>query len=109
MEPIFTTTFTFSFSISLVINGCINIILAHLNGSYMSKWTMIVISLIIFFLNYLYYYRKNKAKELILLKPKLDNSIFLSIFISVLFFLISISFLLFEPIYAKNIIDHKLH
>lgn len=107
MQPIFTTTFTFSFSLSLVINGCINIVLAHTNGTYLNKWSMISIFVIIFIFNYLYYYKRNKANELILLKPKLDNSNYLSAFITILFFLICVSFLFWEPIYTRGVIHRN--
>lgn len=68
-QPIFTTTFTFSFSISLLVNGIVNIVLAHTLGEYLHKWGMISIFLGFLALSYYYYYRKDKATEVIKNKP----------------------------------------
>lgn len=106
-QPIFTTTFTFSFSISLLVNGIINIILAHAVGKYFDKWSMISVFLGFLALSYFYYYRKDKATEVIRSKPKIFNSNVLSILLTILFFILTASFLFWEPVYSKNIIDGK--
>ncbi len=106
-QPIFTTTFTFSFSISLLINGVVNIVLAHASGEYLHKWGMIGVFLGVLILSYYYYYRNNKAIEVIKNRPKIFNSNVLSILLTILFFVLTASFLFWEPVYSKNIIDGK--
>jgi uncharacterized membrane protein HdeD (DUF308 family) len=106
-QPVFTATFSFSFSISLLVNGVLNIILALALNENLNKWGMISIFLAFLILSYFYYNRKGKAEEIFRHKPKFYNSNVLSIILTILFFILCVSFLFWEPIYSKNIIEGK--
>lgn len=106
-QPLFTTMFTFSFSISLLINGIVNIVLAHAFSKYLSEWGMISVFVAVLALSYFYYYKKDKATDIIKNKPKFFNSNMVSILLTILFFVLTSSFLFWEPIYSKGIIDGK--
>lgn len=104
-QPLFTTTFTFSFSISLLVNGILNITLAHVSGISLHKWGMISVFLGFLSFSFFYYYRNDKATQVMKNRPKFFNNSLLSILLTILFFLLAVSFLFWEPIYSKNIID----
>jgi hypothetical protein len=104
-EPHATTVFTLSLSEAFLINGVIQILIAHLFCMSFGKWQMITIFLLIIGVNYLLFSKSGKAKEIVKLKPKIFNSNKLSIFIVVLFFVITASFLFWEPIYVKQILE----
>lgn len=57
------------------------------------------------FLNYLYFYKSGKAKELIKKKPMFFSSNSISIFITILFFILMVSSIFWGPIYTKHILD----
>lgn len=103
-EPHATTIFTLSLSESFLINVIIDILISYFYCTFISKWTMIVITLFIMVINYFLFYRTGKAKNIIKLKPKIFNSNSLSIVFVILFFIITSSFLFWGPILVKQIL-----
>ena len=106
-QPHLTVIFTLSFSLSLLINGLLSIILVYVSNYNMSEYMMIGIFFIIMAVNYLVFYRTEKGKRLVKEKPKLLKSHRLSILFTLIFFLVTISFLFFGPIYVRNILETK--
>jgi len=61
-QPHLTVIFTLSFSLSLLINGLLSIILVYVFNYNMSEYMMIGIFSIIMAVNYLVFYRIEKGK-----------------------------------------------
>lgn len=106
-QPHATVIFTLSFSLALLINGLINIILAHTMSYALGKYGMIGIFVLTMGINYLLFYRKGKAKEIVKEQPKFFNNHMLSIILTVLFFLITASFLFWEAGYVGSILGTR--
>lgn len=105
-EPHATTVFTLSVSEGFVMNGILQISLARFFCMSIDKWLMIGILVLLIGINYFYFHRAGKAKEIVKLKPKVLNSNKLSILFTILFFIITLSFLFWEPIYVKQVLEH---
>ena len=104
-QPHATVIFTLSFSLVLLINGLLNIILAHTIGYAFDKYGMIGIFVLTIGVNYLLFYRKRK--EIVNAQPKFFNNHKLSIFFTILFFLITASFLFWEADYVGNVLGTR--
>jgi hypothetical protein len=106
-QPHSTVIFTLSFSLSILINGMISIIFAYIANYNMSKYIMLGIFVTIMVVNYCGFYRTGKGKRLVEEKPKFCNNHRLSVFLSLMFFLITTSFLFWGPIYIKYILNSR--
>jgi hypothetical protein len=105
-EPHATTIFTLSISQALLVNYSIDFIAVHLLCRFLlGKWAMITTSLLIIGINYLYYSKNGKGKEIILEKPKFFKSNGISIIMTGLFFSITTSFLFWMADYLMYVID----
>lgn len=104
-EPHFATVLALSFSEGLLINGIIDIIALKWFCYEVKVWLQFSTVLLIIFLNYLAYHRTKRAKEILRLKPSLINSRLLSIIFTWLFFLITLSWMFWGPIYGKYLIS----
>jgi len=104
-QPHATTIFTLSVSEGFLINGILQISLAHFLCISIDKWTMIGVLLLLIIANYFHFYLTRKCKEIVKLKPKLLNSNKLSMLMVVCFFLITFSFLFWGPVYVKHILE----
>lgn len=104
-QPHLTVIFTLSFSLSLLVNGMISLVAAYLTAYNMSNYIMVGIFVVIMFVNYLVFYSSGKGMRLIKEKPKFFNNHKLSVFLTLLFFLITTSYLFWGPICLKNIIS----
>lgn len=104
-EPHATTVFTLSASEGFLINGILQISLARFFCIPVNKWPMIGVLVLLIFINYLYYHRTDKAKEIVKNKPMFYSNHKLSIALTLLFFIITLSFLFWEPVYVKHIME----
>lgn len=105
-EPHATVIFTLSFSEALLVNYTVDFIVVHLLCKYLlSKWSMIVIFLLIMGINYLIYHRTGKNKEVVERKPKFFGSNKASIVVTIFFFLVTTSFLFWAADYMMQVID----
>jgi len=105
-EPHATVIFTLSFSEALLVNYTVDFIAVHLLCKYLlSKWSMIVIFLLIMGINYLIYHRTGKNKEVVERKPKFFGSNKASIVATIFFFLVTTSFLFWAADYMMQVID----
>lgn len=105
-QPHFTTYFALSASEGFLINAIIDIISLKYFCYNVNKWSMIVLFLIILGLNYWYFSKLGKGKEIIKKKPLFFDNRQLSIICAVLFFLISVSWLFWGPIYGKYLLEN---
>jgi len=103
-QPHLTVVFTLSVSESFLINGIINLICTKFFCYPLNKWTMIGILLLILLMNYLYF-NFNRRDVIVGNKPKLLGSHILSILITLLFFLITASFMFWGPIYTQLLLN----
>ena len=106
-QPHSTVVFTLSFSLSLLINGLLNIILAHTISYALDKYSMIGIFILTIFVNYRLFYRNGKAQKIVLDQPKFFNNHKLSIVLTILFFSITASFLFWESGYVGHILGSR--
>lgn len=105
-QPHATVIFILSFSESLLVNYMIDFVGAHLLCRFiLGKWAMIEIFLVIVTINYFVYYRTGKYKEIVATKPQFFNSHNASIVITVLFIVITTSFLFWMADYLMVVID----
>jgi len=92
-EPHLLTTLVLSFSISTVIDFLIDVISVYVFCFLsVNKWHDIVVNLLVLGILYLWFHKTGRAKKVVKEKPKLFNNHFLSIVITISFFIISISF-----------------
>lgn len=106
-QPHLTVIFTLSFSISLLINGLISVMFAYMADYNMSNYIMVGIFVAVMVVNYLVFYRTGKGIRLVKERPKFFNNHRLSIILTLIFFLITTSFLFWGPIYIKNILNAR--
>ena len=104
-QPHSTVVFTLSFSLSLIINGIVNVVLAYLFSVSLKKWEMIGIFTFITLLIYFAYYRSGKGKRIVTEKPKLFNSNKISIIFTALLFLLGILALFLQADITRSIIN----
>lgn len=106
-EPHATVVFTLSFSEALLINYSINVIGSHFFCKYLlGKWEMISIIVILNGFNYLLYLKTGRGKKIVKSKPIFFNNHYLSLIVTLLFFLITSSFLFWVADYAQYVISH---
>ena len=106
-QPHSTVVFTLSFSLSLFVNGIFNLVTIHFANFALPPSIMIGTFIIIGLVNYFVYYRKGKGMRLVKRKPRFFNSHRITIILTLLFFLVTTSFLFWGPIYLKSMIDLK--
>jgi hypothetical protein len=104
-EPHFATVLALSFSQSLLINGIMDIIALKWFCYEIKVWVQFAILLLLIYCNYLIYHRTGKANEIVKVKPLIGNSKGLSIFITWLFFFITVSWLFWGGIYGKYLLN----
>lgn len=104
-EPHFATVLAIGFIQSLLINGFLDIVALKWFCYQIPVLIQFSILLLIIYLNYLAYHRTGKAKEIVKQKPVIGNNKNLSIAISILFFLVSVSWLFWGPIYGKYLLN----
>lgn len=107
-QPHFTSCFALSASEGFLINGIIEISSLKYFCYPIGKWPMIVVFLIILGLNYWYYQKLGMGKEIVKKEPLYFKNHRLSVVFSVLFFLITVSWLFWGPIYAKYLLNNCL-
>lgn len=105
-QPHATAVFTLGVSQSFLFNAIINYVLAYSSGISLGKWYNIVFAAVIIFLNYLFYHRSGRYKEILKSKPKLLNSHQFSIIFVLMFFVLTFLLFLYEPIYTSKIIKN---
>lgn len=103
-EPYATTVFALSVSQGFVVNVIINLIIINKFCISLNEWIMIMFQLIILLLNYLYFNKSKLARKIIKQKPMFFGHNLLSIIITILFFIVTLSFMFWGPIYSKYLL-----
>ncbi len=106
-EPHLLATLALCFSLSLLINGVLNIILAHLIGYAFGKWEMLSVLALLVIIFYVFIHRTGKAKQIVKEKPKFFNNHRLTIILTIAFFVITISYLFFGSGYIGNVLGTR--
>ena len=106
-QPHLLATLALSFSFSLVINGIVDISMAHFFQVSLSKYIMILILLLIITIFYFSFHNTGKANEIVKEKPMFFNNHSLSKFLVILFFVITSSFLFWESGYVGNLLGTR--
>ena len=106
-EPHLLTTLALSASEGFLINGILQIALARFFCMSIDKWPMIGVLVLLIGVNYFYYHVRENAKKIVKTKPMYYSSQKLSIVLTFLFFIITLSFLFWEPIYVKQLLQES--
>lgn len=96
-SPHLLTVLVLSLSWSLIVNSIIDFILIYLFKYPLGLFGNIGILALIICIQYFYFIRKNNAKRIVELKPKLFENHNLSIIITIIFFLFTASTLFWVP------------
>ena len=104
-EPHATVIFTLSFSESLLVNGILDILAAHLLCKKLEMWLMIGVFVVLIIFNYLIYSRTKKSRLVVENKPQFFNSHKVSIMVTLLWFVATTSFMFWKPVYVKEVLD----
>jgi hypothetical protein len=105
-QPHFTTWFALSSSEGLLINGIIDIVFLKFYCFSIGFWPMIFIFLLILCLNYWHYEKLGNGIEVVNREPLYFQSRYLSLAFAILFFLITVSWVFWGPIYGKYILEN---
>ena len=104
--PHSNTVWALGFIFSLIINGLIDIPLAYFFNCYLSTIQKVIIIIIVMTLFYFKYYKSGRGKRIVEKeKPKFFGSNTASIILTILFFLISMSFLFLGPDIVREILE----
>ena len=103
-EPYVATVLALSFSQSLLFNGIGDIIALKISCYQIPVWAQFSLVILLIVINHFLIYPIGQAKEIIKLKPIFFNNKKLSIIITILFFLITTSWLFWGPIYGKYLL-----
>ncbi len=104
-DPHFATILSFGISQSFLINGLADFIALKYFCFEIEVNLQIGLSFIIIALNYLYFLHKKKGYQIIKSKPKIGESDLLSICCTLIFFVVTTSWLFWGSIYGKELID----
>lgn len=104
-EPIATTNFTLSVSEGFLIAFLINLISINLFCKTMPVWFILFIDLIIIFINYIYFNKSKRCIQIISSKPLFFSNFKISVFIVITFFLGTLSFMFWGPVFLKHLLE----
>ncbi len=106
-EPHLLATLVLNFSMSLLVNGLLDITLAHTIKYALGKWEMISVLVLLLAFFYFSYHRTGKAEKIIKEKPMFFNSNKLSIILTIVFFIVTTSFLFWGSGYVGNVLGTR--
>lgn len=101
-EPHFATVLSLGFNEAVFINGLIDILVIKWFCFQIPVWIQFGLSLIIIYFNYSKYHRSRLDREIVRTKPTIGKS---RSFTTILFFVITISWLFWGPIYEKYLLS----
>ena len=106
--PHSNTIWALGFLFSLIINFSLDMGLAFFFGYTLSVFQMVSITALLMLLFYFKYYKSGRGKQIVKKeKPKFFGSNTASIILTILFFLISMSFLFLSPDIVREILEKK--
>ena len=104
-EPHFATVLGLSCSEALLLNGPMDIIALKYFCYKIAVIFQFSLAILIILINYLFYHKTGRVHKIINNKPSIAGSKPLSVAITILFFLITISWLFWGPIYGKHLLE----
>ncbi|ELR68001.1 hypothetical protein C900_01281 [Fulvivirga imtechensis AK7] len=104
-EPHMYTIMALSASEAFVLIGIVEILMINFYCYSIGKWVMLGIVAFCIGANYFIFHKTGKAKEIIRNNPKFFNNHKLSIVLTIAFFLITLSFIFWGPIYTKYLLN----
>lgn len=104
-EPHFATVLGLGFSCSLLINGIIDLVALTYYCYQVQVWAQFSIALLIIAILYLTYHKTGKAKEVVRIRQLIFNNSRVSAIATLLFFLLTLSWLFWGGIYGKSILE----
>lgn len=106
-EPHATSVFTLSMSESFFVVMLIDFIGAkYYCTRFLEVWSMVAITAAIIVANYLLFMKNKQGVKIVKDKPLLFNSVFISRFITILFFLFTTSLLFWPPFVIRDLIEN---
>ena len=103
-EPHFVTVLALSASEGLLINAIIDFLAIKFYCTGAGKWTMLSVFTLLLVINFVIY-GKNKVRDLIKEKPMFFGSKRLSLLVSLIFFLITSSWLFWGAVLGKYLLE----
>lgn len=104
-EPHLLTTLALSASLGFSVSVTFDIVLTRFFCFEMGKWVMLMIIVLFNLFNYLYFHKSGKAIKIVKEKPMFFSNHKKSIVITFLFFIVTLSFMFWGPIYIKYILE----
>jgi hypothetical protein len=105
-EPHLLTTIALSASISFPLGFLIRCIFVYNYCQSLNPWINLGIFGLILGVNYKYFHLTGRAKKIIKKRPTIAGSKKIAILITVIFFLLTLSFIYWGPIYMKYLLDN---
>lgn len=105
-QPHFNTCFAISASEGFLINGVIKFLFIKFYCINVDKWYSIGVFCVILVLNYWNYIHKGIGRKIVKEQPRLFNNIRISKVFTIVFFVISVSWLFWGPIYHKHLLEN---
>ena len=107
-QPHSRTVWALGATSAFIINFSLDMVLAYFFGYTLSVFQMVSITALLMLLFYFKYYKSGRGKQIVKKeKPKFFGSNTASIILTVLFFLISMSFLFFSADIVREILEMK--
>ena len=104
-EPHFSTVLGLAFSCALLVNGVIDLVALKYYCYQVEVWVQFSIVLLIIGILYLIYHKTGKAKKVVANRQFIFNSSVVSAIATLLFFLLTLSWLFWGPIYGRSILE----
>lgn len=103
-EPYATTIWALSASEGFCISAILNVLLIKYFCYQMEKWMMFFPILIFLLCNYLYFNKSGRSRQIVKMQPTFFSNHRLSIYIAILFFIITFSSLFWGAFYTKYLL-----
>lgn len=104
-EPHLLTTMALSASFGFSLSSVFDILFIRFFCYETNKWFMISIIVFSNLISYLYFHKTKRALKLIQQKPKFFSNHKLSVILVLLFFITTLSFLFWSPVYTKYLLE----
>jgi len=104
-EPHLLTILAFSASEGFAINGLLDIFFIKTYCFPIGKWAMIFIVLLFVLFNYIVFFKSGRSQKIVKLKPKIFGNHRLSILLTFVFFIVTISFIFWGPIFTSELLE----
>ena len=104
-EPHFVTVLVISFIESIPIMAIMDFVAIKLYCTGVGKWPMIAVIILFNGINYLYFSRQGKGKEVVKEKPKILGSHTLTVIVTLSISLICLSWLFWGAVLGKQLLE----